>query len=365
MPDKSSLVVRAGKYTIGWILLAAFFGSQTLLSYPSPAPPNAPPQIAYFAAAFCDWITWALLAPFIIPIAHRFPLGRDHWRRTVALHVGAAILFAVLKLTIRWEIGQLFPWIPTAAQLPRLLTAQLHLSLATYFVIAGAVMASDYYRSFREREMRATQLEARLAVAQLDALRTQLHPHFLFNTLHAISALVGDAQTSAANRAISRLSDLLRMTLDSANTHEIPLRRELEFIACYLELQQLRFEERLTVDLEFAPNTLDLLVPAMILQPIVENAIRHGISPRVSGGTLRIGSAAQDSTLVLTVQDDGPGLPKGAPEGVGLRNTRARLQQLYGARHSLSLDSNGSAGLRVTVKIPRQPASATRSDATR
>ncbi|MBC7893775.1 MAG: hypothetical protein H7066_00085, partial [Cytophagaceae bacterium] len=165
MPDKSSLVVRAGKYTIGWILLAAFFGSQSLLVYPSPAPPNAPPQLAYFAASFSDWITWAFLTPFIIPIARRFPLGREHWGRTVAIHVCAALVFAVLKLTIRWGIGQLLPAIPTADQLSRILTAQLHLSVATYFVIAGTVMAGDYYRRFRERELRATQLEARLAVA--------------------------------------------------------------------------------------------------------------------------------------------------------------------------------------------------------
>jgi LytS/YehU family sensor histidine kinase len=215
----------------------------------------------------------------------------------------------------------------------------------------------DYYRKYREREKRATQLEAQLVQAQLQALKMQLHPHFLFNTLHSISALLHE-DAEAADRMIARLGEFLRLTLEDTGQQEVTLQKELEFLKCYLDIERIRFQDRLTVRYDIDPETLDALVPNLMWQPIVENAIRHGIAPRSGAGCIELRSKRLGPKLQLQVKDDGPGL-RNEPgsggdlnEGVGLANTRNRLRQLYGRNHWLGLCNGLDKGLVVTLEIP-------------
>jgi LytS/YehU family sensor histidine kinase len=208
----------------------------------------------------------------------------------------------------------------------------------------------DYYRKFKDRELRATQLEARLAEAQLQVLRMQLQPHFLFNTLHAISALVHQ-DAEAADRMISRLAEFLRLTLDSVGVQEIELKGELESLDKYLEIEQVRFSDRLTVVRSIEPHTLDMLVPNLILQPLVENAVRHSIAPRSAGGRIEIRARREGNNLVIDVTDDGGGAVP-LCEGVGLTNTRARLRQLYGEAQMVEIRAEQGTDFRVTLSLP-------------
>ncbi|HST19615.1 MAG TPA: histidine kinase, partial [Blastocatellia bacterium] len=225
----------------------------------------------------------------------------------------------------------------------------------TYSVIVGIYYAFNYYQKYREREVRALQLEGRLAQAELQNLKMQLHPHFLFNTLHAISVLMQE-DVQAANRMLVRLGDLLRMTLDNVGTHEVSLKQELEFLQGYLEIEQTRFQDRLTICMDVDPLVLDARVPNLILQPLVENAIRHGIAPRASSGKLEIRAAREDGSIRLEVQDNGLGLPEADEanvlKGVGLSNTRARLEQLYGPKHQFKMSNAEGGGLLVSILIP-------------
>ena len=220
--------------------------------------------------------------------------------------------------------------------------------------------AYDYYRRFRERERRAAQLEVeaaqletQLAQAQLDALKMQLHPHFLFNTLNSISVLMRDDAT-AANRMLIRLSELLRVALKSEGRQEIPLRQELEFLRGYLEIEQTRFQDRLMVDFDIEKETLDAQVPNLILQPLVENAIRHGIAPRAEAGLIQVQARRENSFVELCVSDDGAGLNESEMQGngIGLSNTRKRLEKLYGEQYGFEISSPAGGGLQVRLKIP-------------
>jgi LytS/YehU family sensor histidine kinase len=222
-----------------------------------------------------------------------------------------------------------------------------------YWGIVVIEHALDYYRKLQERELRASQLEAQLAQAQLQVLKCQLHPHFLFNTLNAISALIRESPDEA-DEMVSRLGDLLRMTLETAGLQEVPFKKELEFLKHYLDIEQTRFQERLKIELAIAPETLDGLVPSMILQPLVENSVRHGVAPRPEGGCIKITAWRHHSLLRLEVEDDGPGLSAQTPlkERVGLSNTRARVSNLYGAEHGLRLRHAAGGGLIVSLSIP-------------
>jgi LytS/YehU family sensor histidine kinase len=225
-----------------------------------------------------------------------------------------------------------------------------------YWAILGAYQGFDYHRKFREREKRAVQLEAQLVQAQLQALKMQLHPHFLFNTLNSISALLHHDPESA-DRMIARLGSFLRLTLDNSGEQEVTLQKELEFLKCYLEIEQVRFQDRLTVSYDVAPETLDAMVPNLVWQPIVENAIRHAIAPRSGCGHIEVRAQRLGDTLQLQVKDDGPGLASkehssGSSKGLGLANTRERLRQLYGSDHRFELANGSGQGLIVTVEVP-------------
>lgn len=314
-----------------------------------------------------DWYIWAAFSLLIVWLFRRYPLDKEHWLRSLCVHVPASVLVALANLAL--AVSSLFilvilpegdhslQWFPVYK---RNLFLSLHWYVLVYWAILGVCQGLDYYRKFREREKRAAQLEAQLVQSQLQALKMQLHPHFLFNTLHSISALLHE-DTDTADRMIARLGEFLRLTLDNSGEHEVTLQKEMEFLKCYLDIERIRFQDRLTVRYDIDPETLDALVPNLMWQPIVENAIRHGIAPRSGPGCIEIRSRRLGPKLQLQVKDDGPGLPpapagNASSGGVGLANTRERLRQLYGKNYWLGLCNGLDKGLVVTIEIPFKPA---------
>jgi sensor histidine kinase YesM len=234
------------------------------------------------------------------------------------------------------------------------------MDLQRYWYIVLITQAISYYGKYRERELQSSQLEAQLALAQLEVLKIQLEPHFLFNTLNSIATLARYDGEAAENMTL-QLADLLRFSLDAMGVHEVPLSRELTLLQKYIDIQHMRFRDRLTVDMDIAANTLSAMVPNMILQPLVENAIRHGIGPRRAAGRVRVVTRLVFDELWMEIADDGVGLTRldgTVPrEGVGLRNTRARLQQLYNHDHRLMLEDAPAGGCIVKIHIPFRPCS--------
>jgi LytS/YehU family sensor histidine kinase len=237
-------------------------------------------------------------------------------------------------------------------------------ALWMYFPIVCITHAVLFYRESRERQLLESKLQTQLARAQLSLLQSQLHPHFLFNTLHAVSTLMS-RDVAAARTMIVRLSDLLRLAMQSVNVQEVTLKQELEFIDNYLEIERTRFQDRLTVQLDIAPETLDALVPNLLLQPLVENAVRYGVAMQPGRGWVRISSRRNQSRLMIEIEDSGPGIDAGTlpKEGVGLSNTRSRLAHLYGEAQKLELINQPDKGLRVSVVIPFQTAAAVEGEA--
>jgi signal transduction histidine kinase len=307
------------------------------------------------------WYAPALLTPLVIRFAQRFRFDTNNWKQTLLVHIPALGLFslATSALLIGARIA-LFPernW-ATTMTFWQFCQHQYFMnfdwSMMTFCSIVGLTNGVDYYRESRERTVRTAQLETKLVEAQFKTLQGQLHPHFLFNTLHAVSALL-HKDPEAADRMISRLSDLLRLTLELTGVQEISLKKELEFLEKYLEIEQIRFRDRLAVKFNVDAAVLDARVPMLILQPIVENAIKHGIGPHVHGGTIEISASREGDRLMLEVHDTGGGLSESAlsalQKGIGLSNTRARLECLYGHDHRFEF-SNVHGGLTVRLVIP-------------
>jgi two-component system LytT family sensor kinase len=344
-----------------WTLLALLFSSQHLL-YGRLEGGNI--EWNRVAQAFCGIYTWALLTPVVFWICSRYPLGRARWQRNLGVHFGAMIVLVAIDIGVFILLDHfLLHGISWQKQLPlsqkwvRVVLSSFGFSVFWYWGVAGISHAVTFYRMYRERELTASHLETRLAHARLQLLKMQLQPHFLFNTLHTISALVNE-DSRGADRMITRLSDLLRLTLENAGEQEVPLKQELELLQPYLEIEQTRFQDRLSVSLDIDPETLDARVPNLVLQPLVENAIRHGIAPRSAPGLIEIRSRREDGALHLEIRDNGDGLArqgKGLQEGLGLGNTRARLWQLYGDAQQLELKQNVDGGLIVRMIIPYRP----------
>jgi sensor histidine kinase YesM len=354
-----------------WNVFALIASAATYLGMRYGLYPGEPP-ISWWRAmgwAIASWYPLIILTPIILWLCRRFPLGRRHWSRTLLIHVPLSFVFVVINAAMAYSL--LLPFVEARFMAGGLvqyylrgLMGGLALNLIKYWAIVGVGYGLEYYRRYREREMEASrlglktsQLEAQLAHAQLQALKMQLHPHFLFNTLHAISALM-DEDIKAARRMMARLSELLRLTLENTGQEKVSLRQELDVLERYLDIEQIRFQDRLVVRMAIAPETLDAQVPNLILQPIVENAIRHGVARASSAGRIEIHAMRDNGMLRLQVRDDGPGLPAGEPttlkEGIGLTNTRARLTQLYGSHHRVDIDNASGGGCVVTLAIPYQ-----------
>ncbi len=305
-----------------------------------------------------DFYVYGLLSIPAILLTRRFPAAGPRWPVAAVVHLagGAAFSIGWIALRATWE-----QWRTRADLVPTSFEAAFSQGLALTFIfnlmvyggIVVAHTAVTYYRKFLDRELHAAALETRLTEARLQALQMQLNPHFLFNTLNAIASLM-HKDVDAADRVLVRLSELLRYALDSTDEQEVPLRQELDFLGRYCEIQQTRFGERLVIRHEADPATADALVPNLILQPLVENAIEHGIEPRARAGEVILRSRREGASLILEVQDNGVGLAAGETprEGIGLSNTRARLQQLHGAHQSLELHPASPHGLVVRIRIP-------------
>ena len=309
------------------------------------------------------WYLPALMMPAIVWATRRFPLEAGRRVRAIAVHLAGALLFSgahlIGLLAVRfllWENGGKHPQATWAQYFQRRSFEQFDWSLMVYAVIVGVSHAVAYYHELQERKLKASQLETRLIEARLKTLEAELHPHFLFNTLHAISTLV-HRDPESADRMISRLSDLLRITFDRSGEPKVSLKEEIDFLQKYLDIEQTRFQDRLSVHVQVDPDALDGEVPRMILQPIVENAIKHGIAGRSGGDNVQITAGKQGDRLWMQVHDNGGGLQVGTLKalrtGVGLSNTRARLDCLYGRHYRLEF-SDKRGGLSVLIEIPFQ-----------
>jgi signal transduction histidine kinase len=295
------------------------------------------------------WIPHTLLA---FALTSRFPIERGRLARAIVVHLAAA---ALVVLTRPLMFVALDPWMawPGLKPLDELMVNSVRFNLFLYVLVVGAAHAVHFALRARDRERDAERLAAQLTSARLVALRSQLHPHFLFNALGGIAELV-HVDPHAADRMILRLSRLLRLALDERDAHVVTLGHELACLEPYLELEKMRYGERLSVAMEIEPAARDAWVPGLVLQPIVENAIRHGIAPRSAPGTVTIRANVAGQALWLEVEDDGVGLAPEAAAGIGLRNTRARLAALYGAASELCIDRGPGGGARVRVRVPRE-----------
>jgi LytS/YehU family sensor histidine kinase len=301
-------------------------------------------------------VIWSLTTLAIFALARRFPIERGRMLGRIAVHLGAAIVIALARTSVIVMLARYYPWVRSRGFIFNFLGTSSQ-NLLYYALLLGIAHLLLYYRRYRERELAAEQLARGLTEARLQALKMQLQPHFLFNTLNAISALI-PAEAKPARRMVARLGDLLRASLEHEETQEVTLREELAFLEPYLEIEQARLADRLTVVMKAPPETLDARVPHLILQPLVENAVRHGIASRIEPGTVEI-SASRGSDgrfLQLEIRDDGPGVDRHIEDkrrrGVGLANNRSRLEQLYGSEHRFKLENQAEGGVRVQISLP-------------
>jgi two-component system, LytTR family, sensor kinase len=352
----------SARLVFGVATVLGIFSAFQAYNYVSLFTQREPKMLHSLAVNMPYWYAWAALVPGIFWLAQRYPFERTTWRRAAVVHAAGVVVFVLAhavmtvsaRLTLAAALGMPMrqSW---SSQLQELFFLNFDWEMMTYWTVVGLSHALDYYSKAQERAVAAAQLETRLAEAQLQALQRQLHPHFLFNTLHTISALM-HRDTEEADAMLARLSDLLRLTLDRLGVQEVPLKEEIEFLEKYLEIERTRFGERLAVDMQVEPETLDVCVPNLILQPLVENAIRHGIAPRVGGGRLQIVARRTGDRLWMMVRDNGPGLSEANLDalnrGVGLSNTRSRLLHLYPDAHRFEFHEPSDGGLAVTIEIP-------------
>jgi two-component system LytT family sensor kinase len=350
---------------LGWTALGLFMFTQGMAQRFLAKDPT--PWWHHLTSWMVGVYVWFLLTPLVLWLGRRFPLERKQWMRRAALHLLAGVAVALLQLSVesvvlRW-LG-VFPAIMStyAATFTFLLIIGFHQTVLTYWTILAAQSGIGWYRQYQERrqealrlELHSSELERQLTEAHLSALKMQLQPHFLFNTLNAIMVLVRQQKGREAEEMLARLSDLLRCVLEDVEAQEVPLSRELEYLQLYLSIEQVRFQDRLRVEIAADPEVLDAAVPHMVLQPIVENAIRHGIQRSSSAGRIRISACRSEGMLEIKVQDDGPGLAVASPDqarGIGLANTRARIKQLYGDAARLSVENGSQGGAMATIVLP-------------
>ncbi len=341
------LVAGAVIYGVYRIVQTVFFGPRL--------DADAMPAAHRIANSVADGTIMALLAPVAWALSRRFPIGPPSWARNIVIHVVTAFAFGVAWIVamLAWfalisgkrfemgPMGSLFGW----------LTANFF----AYFVAVAVLHAFAFQRSARQRELDAALLRAELTTARLETLRAQLHPHFLFNTLNTISELI-HIDPPAADAMVVRLAELLRATLDLSAEREVTIAREIEVVSTYLELQRMRYGDRLVVHTSLDRRAASALVPPLITQPLVENALRHGISRRSTTGTVWLTAGAHDERLRIVIEDDGVGLPETVREGVGLANVRTRLAELFGESHRLALAPRPGGGTIATIEMPYRTA---------
>jgi two-component system, LytTR family, sensor kinase len=375
---------QAGSGSRPWLIWVISFGVWTIVAlaatgsvyglYRSRGLPMAFATI--LSLELCQILAYAPLTPIAFALALRFPIQRGNWLRRSSLHLLFALVFSLAHTAFRF-VTPFAAWDPKVGGfVSGIWNSQTHLLeikwqifrnlfltnivddiTGTYVPIVLVAHALSYYWRFRDRELHSAKLQMQIAKSRLQALKSHLQPHFLFNTMHSISALMlTDVRT--ADKMMSRLSDLLRLSLENSEIQTTRLSRELEFAGSYLEIEKLRFEDRLNIVLDIAPETLDAQVPSLLLQPLVENAVRHGISKLSAGGQISIAANRDGNDLHLRVRDNGPGLTTAADAtsstGLGIRTTRERLRTLYGDNQRLDTQDVPNGGVEVSVKIPFQ-----------
>ena len=322
-----------------------------------------------FALQCSQVVAFALMTPIVFLLANRYPMQRANWLQRTAWLVAGGLVFVSVHVAVRgltpyafWD-SRIKEWVSAvwdsethSFRIRWAIYRALFLSngvddvIGTYLPIVLIAYVASYYRRLGDRDLRTSQLQAQLEKARLQTLKSQLQPHFLFNTLNSVSALVL-TDVKAEDRMITRLGDLLRISLESASTQMTTLRQELEFVNCYIEIEKIRFEERLEVYVDVAPETLDAIVPHLLLQPLVDNSIKHGISKMVAGGEIRISASRDDADLHPQVSNNGPGFREPSHVGMGLRITRERLETIYGRDQSLEVRIV-PGGVEARVRIP-------------
>jgi signal transduction histidine kinase len=344
------------RVTAIWLAGGLFDASQTVLVMHAVGKQS---WLLIFATELVSWLPWVLATPYIIDLARRRPLARGKSVSTIAMHLttflavslAAGAWFAALKVFFN-------PWgdatNPTFVQA---LSTSFPYQLLPYLIVYALILASTYIADARERSAR---LNEELSKAQLAALRRQMEPHFMFNTLNSIAGLVREQRNDAAVSMIVGLSEFLRRATEDSHRTQVTLGEEVEYLQRYIDIQKVRFGERLRVSVEIPPEMLQAQVPALLLQPLVENAIKHGIGKRVAGGTVRVTGACDNGTLRLSVCNDGPTVPAAEPApadgGVGLNNLRTRLRILHGAESELQLRLAQSGEAEVVVTLPLREA---------
>jgi len=317
-----------------WTVVAVLFAGQ--LAIDSAYTGHRVTARGALALAFTGWYAWALLYPLVTWLARRFrPAGRG-----IAIHAALSVVVTIVKIVAVSEILRAFG----TPQRSISMLVNVPVNLAAYWLIAGVTWTID-------ANLRATKLEASLAATRLDLLRNQIQPHFLFNTLHGIAELMHE-DVDAADRMVTRLSELLRATIETGGRQEVSLREELALLDRYIEIQRMRLGDRLRFSANIEPRSLDRAVPMLLLQPLVENAVRHAIANRRGGGTIEIRARESDSQLSIEVADDGPGFGDTPSNGVGLANVRDRLEHLYGNRQSMQLATAPNGGAVVRIAVP-------------
>jgi len=336
-----------------WLCLGVVSGTQVVVGMRAVGMQHN--WTALFFVSTVSWFVWACATPLILWLGQRFP-----WRFW-PVHLGACLLIAVADACWNGALNYYLNPLALTGQLPSwsylaisALWGRFHVGLTVYAAILTADYAVASVKRLGMREAEAARLTAELSRAQLDALRRQMEPHFLFNTLNGIAGLVREHKNGPAVEMIAGLSDLLRRVLEGAHRQLVPLAEELSFLERYIELQQMRFGDRLKVTVDVPLELYGALVPGLILQPLVENAILHGVGQRVEGGSIRVGAAQSKGILTLSIHNDGPALPPGGIDsgsGVGISNTRGRLASLYGPASALEV-RNVASGVETIVQVP-------------
>ena len=345
-----------------WALLGVIYAGPIYIETEAESMGHSPWRI--FSWGILIWLAWAPLTPVIVWLARKFSLIDGSWKRSLLIHLPAFLLVSLTHSAVATAVTLAIKPFDSMGRSSEAfwpgflgrVQGSFRSDLLIYGAVVGICYAFDYYRKYREREVLTSRLEAQLAQAQLDSLRMQLHPHFLFNTLNGIAGLVRDNRNEAAVSMLVGLSDLLRHTLDHSAQQEVELRQEVNFIKLYLSIQEMRFSDRLQIELNIDPETTKAMVPNLILQPLAENAVRHGFARSAAPGMIVINSSVEDGRLRLMVYDNGAGLPSNwqlnVSAGIGLANTAARLQQLFDDNHQFDIRNRVGGGVEVEIVIP-------------
>jgi signal transduction histidine kinase len=351
---------------------AAYFVLMTAQTYFAYAREGRPiPLLNILAPAGMYCLSWLLLTPLVLRLAEHFPLDRAHWRRSFTIHLVASLVIAIFQrvftdVTVAW-IRMGAKWAFAYNHVVASLIGYFDYGVLVYWIIVLLYQGVQYYRTIQEQKLQASRLETRLAEARLESLRNQLHPHFLFNTLNSISALV-HVSPRAADTMIARLGDFLRITLDNSGARFAPLATELQALRSYFDIERVRFADKVTLETDIEPAALSALVPCFVWQPLLENAIKHGIETSGGSGRISVRAQSRNGSLLFQIQNTGPGLPHdgGGPvvihEGIGLSRTRAILEHLYGPEHRLEIRNVPGEGVLASFTIPFRTAGPTPED---